>query len=207
MQLKRWIQPRHCDPYRKPWKMIVNLTIFRHGEKLPRENFKDHGFTPCFYISDSSTSILKNGRKCRTLMEKRIVPLCLWHREVLKPYKICQKLTKWKFGPLAKFYLELHALSFSPECTEKLLLNKMSRADFSIRPFGVMVEIWFNKEEVGRSNPTSSHFYIKFYFFIKKLGGWAHLGRLAPVPSSATYAVSRFDEMEGSYPKGQPSSM
>ena len=44
--------------------MTVNLTIFQHGEKLHRrENFKDHGSTPCFCSNHGSAFILKNDRK------------------------------------------------------------------------------------------------------------------------------------------------
>lgn len=62
------------------------------------------------------------AEKCRTLMEKRIVRLCSWCQEMLKPYKICQNLTKWKFDPPAKFCLELRALHGG---TDKLCLNKI----------------------------------------------------------------------------------
>lgn len=69
---------------------------------IPVENH-DHGSTPYFCNNHGSTLILKMAKKCRTLMEKRTVPLGSSHQEVLNPYKICQILTKWKFGPPAKF--------------------------------------------------------------------------------------------------------
>jgi len=54
----------------------------------------DHGYAPYFYSSHGSSLILKMAEKCRTLMETQTKPLCLWRREVLKTYKICQNLTK-----------------------------------------------------------------------------------------------------------------
>lgn len=53
-----------------------------------------------------------------------------WCQEILKPYKNFQNLTKWKFGPPTKFYLDTCPASSLPGCTDKIHLNISCRGVF-----------------------------------------------------------------------------
>lgn len=46
-------------------------------------------------------------------MEKQTAPLHSWHWKIVKPHKICQNMTKWKYGPPTKACIKLCALSSS----------------------------------------------------------------------------------------------
>jgi len=113
----------------------------------------------------------KMAKKCRTLMEKWTAPLRLWHREVLKRYKICQNMTKWNFGPPAK-----HCLP-PPGHNEKLCLKKFHLGIFWSGWLFDLVKVSIHMEQVGWSNPTSFFLYITNQNFLK-LMFW--LGRAHP---------------------------
>ena len=116
--------------------------------------------------------------KWKTLLEKRTAPLRLWHREMLKPYKLCQNMTKWKFAPeklLRSWFfpsiftahgsadwkiacLELHVCSSSTRVHWWLSLNMKRVGEFYKNSISGMVEDLNIVEEVRRSNPAPSHF-------------------------------------------------
>lgn len=129
-------------------------------------------------------------------METQIALLRLWHRGVLKPYKICQNLTKWNFTPPPKCCLELRALPFFAskfvpasgssipwtKCKMRFILNLWAEFYQKSR-LGGWYEIHLLGRRSGSQTPPPPILHNK-NFILEGRSGSAHLRR----PAHLTFA-------------------